>query len=59
MTELAELELTELEQLKSELLVGIDMANAMAKDAGAMAKDAGAKVSRIEAIVKLKTGARQ
>jgi hypothetical protein len=54
MTKLEELGLTELKQLKSELLVGINMANAMAKDAGAMAKDAGAKVLRIEAIVKLK-----
>jgi len=47
MTKLEELGLTELKQLKSELLVGINMANAMAKDAGA-------KVLRIEAIVKLK-----
>jgi hypothetical protein len=48
-------ELAELEQLKSELLVGIDMANAMAKDARAMAKGAMAKVSKIETqIVRLK-----
>ena len=52
MSELEELELTELEELKSELLVRTSMASPCVKaGARAWAVD---EVSRIEAVVKLK-----